>query len=70
MTKYFEVTVEMVVSTNQNGKEKKVKESYLVDALSVTEAETRVVDDFSKAGVTLDYRVSSVKASKILRLIE
>lgn len=70
MAKYFEVTVEVVVATMKNGKEKKSKEIYLVDALSVTEAEARVVKDFEEAGVNIDYKVSGAKESRIIRVIE
>jgi hypothetical protein len=70
MNKYFEVTVEVVVATLKNGKDKKNKEIYLVDAQSVTEAEARVVSDFVEAGVQLDYKVSGAKESRIIRVIE
>jgi hypothetical protein len=48
---------------------KKVKESYLVDAMTVTEAEARVVGEFEKAGIQLDYEVSAARESKILQVI-
>jgi hypothetical protein len=70
MSKYFEVTVEVVVATLKNGKDKKNKEIYLVDAMSVTEAEARVVGDFSDAGVNVDYKVSGARESRIIRVIE
>jgi hypothetical protein len=70
MNKYFEVTVEVVVAQLKNGKEKKNKEIYLVDAQSVTEAEARVVKDFEEAGIQLDYKVASAKESRVLRVIE
>ena len=70
MSKFFEVTVEVVVATLKNGKDKKNKEIYLVDAMSVTEAESRVVKDFEDAGVTIDYKVSGAKESRIIRVIE
>ena len=70
MSKYFEVTVEVVVATLKNGKDKKNKEIYLVDAVSVTEAEARVVKDFEAAGVNIDYKVSEAKESRVLRVIE
>ena len=70
MSKYFEVTVEIVTSIQKNGKEKKVKEIYLVDAQSVTEAEARVVKDFTDAGVQIDYKVSGARESRIIRVIE
>jgi hypothetical protein len=70
MNKYFEVTVEIVTAMQKNGKEKKVKEIYLVDAQSVTEAEARVVKDFTDAGVQIDYKVSIAKESRVIRVIE
>ena len=70
MAKYFEVTVEVVVATQKNGKDKKNKEIYLVDAQSVTEAESRVVQDFTEAGVQIEYKVSGAKESRIIRVIE
>jgi|TARA_B110001450_G_scaffold110459_1_gene104290 hypothetical protein len=70
MSKFFEVTVEVVVATLKNGKDKKNKEVYLVDAMSVTEAEARVVKDFSDSGVQMDYKVSMAKESRVLRVIE
>jgi hypothetical protein len=70
MTKYFEVTVALIVGQLKNGKDKIQKESYLVSALTVTEAEGRVLKDFQAAGVTLDYKVVGVRESKIIRVIE
>jgi|TARA_Y100001958_G_C21073384_1_gene432142 hypothetical protein len=69
MSKFFEVTVEVVVATLKNGKDKKAKEIYLVDAQSVTEAEARVVSDFEQSGVQIDYKVSGAKESRVLRVI-
>ena len=68
--KYFEVTVEVEVATLKNGNQKQKKEIYLVDAQSVTEAEARVVSDFTDAGVNIDYKVSGAKESRIIRVIE
>ena len=36
MSKFFEVTVSIVVSTLKNGKDKKNKEIYLVDSISIS----------------------------------
>ena len=70
-TKFFEVTVEVVVITLKNDKkDKKVKEIYLVDSQSVTEVESRVVKDFEDSGVQIDYKVVGAKESRILRVIE
>ena len=70
---YFEVQVAIRYET-QGAKGatriKTVKENYLVDAESVTEAEARVVEDFTKAGFSQDYEVVGVKASKIQKFIK
>jgi len=70
MSKFHEVMVEVVVAQLKNGKDKKNKEIYLVDAQSVTEAESRVVKDFEDSGVQLDYKVVSAKESRVLRVID
>ena len=69
MNKFFEVTVSIVVATLKNGKDKKNKEIYLVDALSETEAEAKVVKDFEDSGVQIDYKVVGAKESRIIRVI-
>lgn len=70
MAKFFEVTVEVEVAVMKNGNPKMKKEIYLVDAQSVTEAESRVVSDFENSGVQIDYKVSGAKESRIIRIIE
>jgi hypothetical protein len=68
MGKYFEVVVEEVTSTDpKTGKEKKQKTTFLVDAMTVTEAEARIVKMYS--GVSIDYRVVGAKESKIAEVI-
>lgn len=69
-SKYFEVTVEIIVGQTKTGKDRKQKERYLVDAMSVTEAEARVVEDFEKSSTQLDYKVVGAKESRIERVIE
>jgi hypothetical protein len=70
MAKFFEVVVELEVAVMKNGNTKMKKEIYLVDAQSVTEAESRVVADFEQSGVQIDYKVSGAKESRIIRVIE
>ena len=70
MGNYFEVTTEMIVGMLKSGKPKKIKEVYLVNAMSVTEAEARVVKEFLAESSTSDYRVVSAKESRVLRVIE
>ena len=65
--RFFEVTVE--IKTDNNGKIKIVKENYLVDAMSVTEAEASVVEDFRTAGYSKDFKVTLVKESKVSGVI-
>jgi hypothetical protein len=72
MTKYYEVLVELrieSVSPKGDSKFKKIKETYLVDAMSVTEAESRIVESFSNSGFSQDYNVIQVKGSKIIDII-
>ena len=69
MSKFFEVTVEVEAGMLKSGKTKKVKEPYLVDAMSVTEAEARVVSLFETEGTILEYKVISAKESRIMKVI-
>lgn len=67
---YFEVTVNIKLESEGKGggvSIKNIKELYLVDAMSVTEAEARVVKlfkDFSQ-----DYEVVSIRKSKIVEVV-
>ena len=67
---YYTAKVQLstLVDTPKGTKEKTATEIYLVDALSVTEAEAKVVKDFQ--GYTMDFEVKSVSASKIIKIIE
>jgi hypothetical protein len=70
--KFHEVLVELrMESENSKGevKIKKVKELYLVDAMTVTEAEAKIVKSFTDSGFSQEYRVVSVKGSKIIDVI-
>jgi len=70
--KYFEVLVS--IKTESEGykgaiKIKNVKETYLVDAMSVTEAEARVVKLFAQSGFSQDFEVIGVKGSKVIEVV-
>ena len=70
--KYFEVMVEIRLETDDSKggvKIKKIRETYLVDALTVTEAEARVVKLFVSSGYSQDYEVTGVKGSKIVEVV-
>lgn len=66
--KYFEVTVSVVIATLKSGRDKLKKEIYLVDSMSVTEAEAKVVKHLS--GIQLDYKISAAKESRIHEVLE
>jgi len=70
MNKFYEVTVAIVVATLKNGKDKVIKELYLVNAMSVTEAEARLIKYFEKLGTTVDYTVKSAKESRVIQVVE
>ena len=53
----------------EDGKNKKVTESYLVDALSFTEAEKRIIDEM-KPFITGEFTVEAIKRYNITDLFE
>ena len=61
-------TAKVQLEDDSSGKVKKVTEMYLVEAMSVTEAESKVVKDFGTTA--FDYEVKAVSASKIIKIIE
>jgi hypothetical protein len=64
MTKqYFEVKVKYV-KIDENGKEKKVTEPYLFDAVSFTEAEARAHEEFEKV-IHSDFIITNISRSNI-----
>lgn len=65
--KYFQATVKFL-QEQENGKIKKVTVKYLVDSMTCTEAEARVVKHLG-TGMT-DYEVTSVVESSISEVIE
>ena len=68
--KYFEVVVAVKIGESKSGKAKINKEIFLVDSLSCTEAERRVIKDFVDAKTSLEYEVTSVKESRIMSVIQ
>ena len=68
---YFEVVVSVRqenTDSKGNVKIKKVKKCYLIDALTVTEAEARVVKIFEQMGGMKEFQVLSVNGSKVVEL--
>lgn len=66
---YFLTNVE-IVDMNDKGKQTKMREQYLVDAVSVTDAEVKITKMFEDEGMSTDFQVKSVKDTKILQVIE
>ena len=66
---YFQVNVSLT-DINDKGKQTKVTEQYLVDAISVTDAEVKVTKMYEDEGGSIDFQVKSVKETKILQVIE
>jgi len=66
---YFQAVVE-IVDMSDKGKQSKTRENYLVDAVSVTDAEVKVNKLFEDEGMSADFQVKSVKETKILQVIE
>ena len=69
---WFEAKVKYV-KVNEDGREKKVNEAYLLDALSYTEAESRIMHEMESV-IKGDYYISSqyylVAAANIDRALE
>ena len=51
----------------ENGMQKKVTEAYLVDALSFTEAEARIIEEMQPF-ITGDFIINDIKRAKISEL--
>jgi phosphoribosylaminoimidazole carboxylase (NCAIR synthetase) len=70
MHKYYEVVVSLKIeSENSRGdvKIKNLKEVYLVDAMSITEAEAKVVELFKN--FSQEFSVVSIRGSKIIEVV-
>ncbi len=66
MKTWFECVIKYD-KTQENGMEKKVSESYLVDALSFTEAEARIIEEMTPF-ISGEFLVSGIKRSNISEL--
>jgi len=70
--KFYEVGVEIKIESSgseDNVRVKKVKENFLVEAKSVSDAENRVKMLYSSGGFSSDYEVISIKRSKVVEII-
>ena len=67
MANYFEVKITFD-KTLENGKEKKVSELYLVDAVSFTEAEAKITEHMS-AYLSVQFEVKSIRKYKVAEIV-
>lgn len=64
---WFEAKVKYM-KVNEDGRERKVNEAYLLDAMSYTEAESRIMHEMESV-ISGDYYISSLKKSNITELV-
>ena len=67
MANYFEVKI-TYYKTLENGNEKKVSELYLVDAVSFTEAEARIIEEV-KPFISGEFQVKSIRKYKVAEIV-
>ena len=67
MANYFECKVTFT-KTLENGKEKKVTECYIVDAVSFTDAEAKITEHMS-AYLSVQFEVKSIRKYKIAEIV-
>ena len=65
---YFEVKVKYD-KTQEDGMQKKVTETYLVDALSFSECEDRIIDEM-KVYISGEFEVNAIQKAKYNELVE
>lgn len=68
MNKFYQVNVE-IKDVNEKGKVSKTREQYLVDGVSCLDAETITTKRFVDFGGNLDFKIVSVKETKILEVL-
>ncbi|MDE7373771.1 MAG: DUF4494 domain-containing protein [Odoribacter sp.] len=64
---WFEAKVKYV-KVNEDGREKKVSEAYLLDAMSYTEAESRIMHEMESV-ISGDYYISNLKKSNVTEVV-
>ena len=66
---YFSVLVELEGEPKRNGAPTKIREMYLVNAMSVTEAEAKTVSKLREEGTIQDFQVTKVTETKYLDVL-
>jgi len=66
---YFSVLVELEGEPKRNGAPTKIREMYLVDAMSVTEAEAKTITKLREEGTNVGFQVTKATETKYLAVI-
>ena len=66
---YYSVSVELEGEPKRNGAPTKIREMYLVDAMSCTEAEAKTVSRLRDEGTIQDFRATKTTETKYLAVI-
>lgn len=66
---YFSVLVELEGEPKRNGTPNKIREMYLVNAMSVTEAEAKTVKKLRDEGTITDFQVTKATETKYLDVL-
>jgi hypothetical protein len=66
---YYSVLVELEGEPKRSGAPTKLREMYLVNALSVTEAEANIIKKLRDEGTLQDFQVTKVSETKYLAVI-
>ena len=66
---YFSVLVELEGEPKRNGAPTKIREMYLVNAMSVTEAEAKTVSKLREEGTIQDFQVTKATETKYLDVL-
>jgi hypothetical protein len=56
------------ITQDDNGKLKKTSVEYLVDAVSVTDVEVQITQEYKN--ITFDWELSSVSETKVVKVLE
>jgi hypothetical protein len=70
--KYWYSVMIQFDTEDDDGKSKKMTEPWIINAISVTDAEVKATKEIEKMGVTgrtMEYRVKDVKETKITKVI-
>lgn len=65
---FYTANVKVQIEDEKTGKMKKHTEKYLVDAVSVTDVEVIVTQEYR--GSTFDWEITSVSETKIIKVLE